>query len=130
LESAADRLPNQPELLYDLAWAYYSVGRIANAEKSMLRRSKLGWLAARMPKDSWRWLTLLTAPPKSRRQLGRRERSYRQTQNMFPPNGLRSSRGAGGNFKAANKPTARPVGFSAVYSSGKTTGHSGRNSLQ
>ncbi len=42
LESAADRLPNQPELLYDLAWAYYSVGRIADAQKAMLNTLQSG----------------------------------------------------------------------------------------
>jgi tetratricopeptide (TPR) repeat protein len=42
LESAADRFPNQPELLYDLAWAYYGVGRIADAETAMQKALQSG----------------------------------------------------------------------------------------
>jgi glucose repression mediator protein len=42
LENAADRLPNQPELLYDLAWAYYAVGRIADAETAMQKALQSG----------------------------------------------------------------------------------------
>jgi tetratricopeptide (TPR) repeat protein len=42
LEKAADRLPNQPELLYDLAWAYYGVGRIADAETTMQKALQSG----------------------------------------------------------------------------------------
>ncbi len=42
LENAADRLPNQPELLYDLAWAYYGVGRIADAEAAMQKALQSG----------------------------------------------------------------------------------------
>ena len=42
LESAADRLSNQPELLYDLAWAYYGVGRIADAETAMQKALQSG----------------------------------------------------------------------------------------
>jgi len=42
LESAADRLSDQPDLLYDLAWAYYSVGRIADAETTMQKALQLG----------------------------------------------------------------------------------------
>jgi tetratricopeptide (TPR) repeat protein len=42
LEGASDRLPNQPELLYDLAWAYYSVGRIADAETTMQKALQSG----------------------------------------------------------------------------------------
>ena len=47
LESASDQLPNQPELLYDLAWAYYSVGRVADAvtddAKSAANRRQVPW---------------------------------------------------------------------------------------
>jgi tetratricopeptide (TPR) repeat protein len=42
LENAVDQLPNQPELLYDLAWAYYSVGRIADAETAMQKALQSG----------------------------------------------------------------------------------------
>jgi tetratricopeptide (TPR) repeat protein len=42
LESASDQLPKQPELLDDLAWAYYSVGRIADAETTMQKALQTG----------------------------------------------------------------------------------------
>jgi tetratricopeptide (TPR) repeat protein len=42
LESASDRLSNQPELLYDVAWAYYSAGQIADAETTMQKALQTG----------------------------------------------------------------------------------------
>jgi tetratricopeptide (TPR) repeat protein len=42
LENATDQLSSQPELLYDLAWAYYSVGRIADAEITMQKALQSG----------------------------------------------------------------------------------------
>jgi tetratricopeptide (TPR) repeat protein len=42
LESAADRQPNQPELLYDLAWAYYAEGRVSEAHTAMQRALQSG----------------------------------------------------------------------------------------
>jgi Flp pilus assembly protein TadD len=42
LENAVDRLPKQPELLYDLAWAYYGVGRLADAEATMQKALQTG----------------------------------------------------------------------------------------
>ncbi|MGD0812253.1 MAG: tetratricopeptide repeat protein [Verrucomicrobiota bacterium] len=42
LESAADRQPNQPELLYDLAWAYYAVGRVPEAHTAMQKALQSG----------------------------------------------------------------------------------------
>jgi tetratricopeptide (TPR) repeat protein len=35
LQGAADKLPNQPGILYDLAWASYSVGHLADADAAM-----------------------------------------------------------------------------------------------
>jgi exosortase C (VPDSG-CTERM-specific) len=35
LEESARKLPNAPAVLYDLAWAYYSLGRVAEAEAAM-----------------------------------------------------------------------------------------------
>jgi tetratricopeptide (TPR) repeat protein len=35
LEQCASQLPGQPSVLYDLAWAYYSVGRVAEADSTM-----------------------------------------------------------------------------------------------
>jgi tetratricopeptide (TPR) repeat protein len=35
LEESARKLPKEPAVLYDLAWAYYSLGRVAEAETAM-----------------------------------------------------------------------------------------------
>lgn len=35
LEDAAGKLPNQPEVRYHLAWAYYSLGRVDEAQRAM-----------------------------------------------------------------------------------------------
>jgi len=35
LEESARKLPNEPAVLYDLAWAYYSLGRVTEAEAAM-----------------------------------------------------------------------------------------------
>jgi tetratricopeptide (TPR) repeat protein len=37
LEESARKLPNEPAILYDLAWAFYSLGRVAEAETAMQR---------------------------------------------------------------------------------------------
>lgn len=36
IQEAALKMPNQPGLLYDLAWSYYSVGRVGDAEATLL----------------------------------------------------------------------------------------------
>lgn len=35
LQDGASKLRNRPDVLYDLAWSYYSMGQVANAERSM-----------------------------------------------------------------------------------------------
>jgi predicted Zn-dependent protease len=35
LQDAAPKLPNRPDVQYDLAWSYYTVGRVNDAEKTM-----------------------------------------------------------------------------------------------
>lgn len=42
LENAADRLPNRPDLLYDVAWAYYAVGRMSDAVSAMQNALQTG----------------------------------------------------------------------------------------
>lgn len=42
LEEALDKLPRQPEVLQDLAWAYYSVGRVADGVNMMQRAVQAG----------------------------------------------------------------------------------------
>jgi tetratricopeptide (TPR) repeat protein len=60
LESAADRLPNQPDLLYDLAWAYYGVGRVADAETAMQKALRSG-VAFDGSEDAKRFVALADA---------------------------------------------------------------------
>ena len=42
LEAAARLLPAQPDLLHDLAWAYFSVGQVAEAQDAMQRALQTG----------------------------------------------------------------------------------------
>jgi tetratricopeptide (TPR) repeat protein len=35
LQDAAPRLPNRPDVQYDLGWSYYTVGRVSDAEKTL-----------------------------------------------------------------------------------------------
>jgi Flp pilus assembly protein TadD len=104
LESAADRLPNQPELLYDLAWAYYSVGRIANAEKSMLRAQQTGLAGS---EDAKRFLALADAfdsASKVQAAVGQ-ARKILQTDAKYVPALMVSGAAEeqAGNFKAAQQ---------------------------
>ncbi len=42
LEDSARQLPNDPQVTYDLAWAYYAVGRVAEAENLMEKAASAG----------------------------------------------------------------------------------------
>ena len=42
LENAAPQLPDDPDLLHDLAWAYYAVGRVGDARSTMQKALDLG----------------------------------------------------------------------------------------
>jgi tetratricopeptide (TPR) repeat protein len=42
LENSARQLPNDPQVTYDLAWAYYTVGRVADAENLMEKAANAG----------------------------------------------------------------------------------------
>jgi tetratricopeptide (TPR) repeat protein len=60
LENAADQIPDQPELLYDLAWAYYSVGRISDARATM-QKALLAGASFGGADDAKRFITLADA---------------------------------------------------------------------
>jgi len=106
LESAADQLPNQPELLYDLAWAYYAVGRIADAQTAMQKalRSGAGFAGSG---DAERFVALADAfgsPSKVQAAEGQ-ARKILQAEAKYVPalmvSGAAEERA--GNFKAARE---------------------------
>jgi tetratricopeptide (TPR) repeat protein len=104
LENAADRLPNQPELLYDLAWAYYGVGRIADAEATMQKALQTG-VAFADGEDAKRFVALADAfgsPAKAQTAAGQAQKIL-QTDAKYVPalmiSGVADERA--GNFKAA-----------------------------
>ena len=59
LEDAAGKLPNQPEVRYDLAWAYYSLGRADDAQRTM--QSVASTLSGSEADDAKRFLTFVAA---------------------------------------------------------------------
>ncbi len=62
LQDAVPRLPNQPEAMYDLAWAYYSIGRVTDAERAMQSASA----ALTGPRsDDAKWFLAMVAAAKS-----------------------------------------------------------------
>jgi tetratricopeptide (TPR) repeat protein len=60
LEEAARKLPADPEISHDLAWAYYSLGRIAEAQASMQAAVQAGPPSA-FTDDGKRFLTMVAA---------------------------------------------------------------------
>ncbi len=59
LQDAVGKLPGRSDALYDLAWSYYSVGKVADAETSM--RNAVPALSGAMAEDAKTFLTLVTA---------------------------------------------------------------------
>jgi tetratricopeptide (TPR) repeat protein len=104
LEDAADRLPNQPELLYDLAWAYYSMGRIADAETAMQKALACG-LGSAESEDATRFMALADAFGSASKVQAAAEQAQKilQSDAKYVPalmvSGAAEERG--GNFKAA-----------------------------
>jgi tetratricopeptide (TPR) repeat protein len=60
LQEAARKLPGQAELLYELAWAYYSTGKAEEAETSMQEALQTGAAFAKA-EDAKRFLALVAA---------------------------------------------------------------------
>ena len=106
LENAADRLPNQPELLYDLAWAYYSVGRIADAETAMQKalQSGVGFAGS---EDAKRFVALADAfgnPSKVQAAAGQARKILQAEAKYVPALMVSGAAEEGaGNFKAAQE---------------------------
>ena len=104
LENAADRLPNQPELLYDLAWAYYGVGRISDAETTMQKALQGGQGLVEI-EDAKRFVALADAfnsPSKVQTETGPAQKIL-QTDAKYVPALMVSGAAEehAGNFKAA-----------------------------
>jgi len=59
LEDAAGKLPNQPEVRYHLAWAYYSLGRVDDAQRTM--QSVASSLTGSQLNDAKQFLTFVAA---------------------------------------------------------------------
>jgi tetratricopeptide (TPR) repeat protein len=104
LEDAAERLPNQPDLLHDLAWAYYSVGRIADAETTMQKalHSGVGFAGS---EDAKRFVALADAFDSAAqdRAAAEQARKILQAEAKYVPALMISGAAeeAAGNFKAA-----------------------------
>ena len=104
LENAADRLPKQPDLLYDLAWAYYALGRISDAETAMQNALQTG-LPFAGSEDAKRFVLLADAfanPTRVQSLAGESEKILQKEPAYVPA--LMVSGAAdeqSGNFKAA-----------------------------
>jgi len=59
LQDAASKLPNDPEIQYGLAWSYYSIGRVSDAERTM--QSAAAGLTAADQADAKQFLTMVAA---------------------------------------------------------------------
>lgn len=59
LEDAANKLPNQPDVRYNLAWAYYSLGRVDDAQRAMQNAAPS--LTGAQQNDAKQFLTFVTA---------------------------------------------------------------------
>lgn len=59
LEDAAGKLPNQAEVRYNLAWAYYSLGRVDDAQRTM--QSAAPALTGSQSDDAKQFLSLVAA---------------------------------------------------------------------
>jgi tetratricopeptide (TPR) repeat protein len=104
LESAADQIPNQPDLLYDLAWAYYSVGRVADAETVMQNALQTGVKFAGS-EDAKHFVALADAfndPSKVGAETGLAQKILQSDPKYAPALMVSASAAAdSGNFKAA-----------------------------
>lgn len=59
LQEAAAKLPNDPQVQYGLAWSYYSIGRVSDAQKSM--QSSVAGLSGSDSADAKQFLALVSA---------------------------------------------------------------------
>jgi tetratricopeptide (TPR) repeat protein len=62
LQDAAAKLPDKPEIQYSLAWSYYSIGRVNDAEKTM--RNAVAGLTADDQSDAKQFLAMVEAARK------------------------------------------------------------------
>jgi len=105
LQSAAERLSNQPELLYDLAWANYATGRAAEAQIAMQQALQTGAPFAGS-EDAKRFVALVGAfgNPSQVPAVAGQARQILQAEAKYVPalmvSGAAEERA--GNFKAAH----------------------------
>jgi tetratricopeptide (TPR) repeat protein len=78
LEAAERQLSNKPELMHDLAWSYYSVGRLAEAEAMMQRALQSGISLAKLD-DARRFLAMIAAAKSS----AEAQAAFPQAQNIL-----------------------------------------------
>jgi tetratricopeptide (TPR) repeat protein len=113
LENASDRISNQPELLYDLAWAYYGVGRIADAETTM-QKALQGGAGFIESEDAKRFVALVDAfnnPSKVQSLTGQAQKILQADAKYVPAlmvSGVAEERA--GNFKAAQDAYDKALG--------------------
>ncbi|MGP8201755.1 MAG: tetratricopeptide repeat protein [Limisphaerales bacterium] len=106
LESAAERQPNQPELLYDLAWAYYAVGRVPEAQTAMQKalRNGTGFTGG---EDAKRFVALtdaLSSPARIQAEAGEARRILQAEAKYVPALMISgAARESAGDFKAARE---------------------------
>jgi tetratricopeptide (TPR) repeat protein len=118
LENASDRLSNQPELLYDLAWACYSVGRVTDAETIMQKALQSGVGTAESG-DAKRFMALtdaLTSPAKVQAATGQAAQILQADAKYVPA--LMVSGAAeehAGNFKAAQDAYAKALAVFPLF---------------
>ena len=89
LQEAAPRFPNRPDVQYDLAWSYYTMGKVSDAEKTM--QGVVSTLTADRQADAKQFLAMLAAAKAShaRLPLPRRRKSSARIPTMCPPSWFR-----------------------------------------
>lgn len=86
LENAANRLPDQPQVLYDLAWAYYSVGKVGEAQATMQKALQTGVKFAASA-DAKRFTALAAAfisPSSAQAALGQAQQTLQKDDKYVP----------------------------------------------
>jgi tetratricopeptide (TPR) repeat protein len=104
LEDSARKLPNDPQVTYDLAWADYTVGRVADAQSLMQNVANLGTSFAKA-EDAKRFLEAVAAslnPAEAAKFSGEAQKILGSDPNYLPALMVSAiSQEGQGNYKAA-----------------------------
>jgi tetratricopeptide (TPR) repeat protein len=104
LEDSARKLPNDPQVTYDLAWADYTVGRVADAQSLMQNVANLGASFAKA-EDAKRFLETVAAslnPAEAAKFSGEAQKILGSDPNYLPALMVSAiSQEGQGNYKAA-----------------------------